>query len=132
MRMVSVRWEKGKSMYKSPIRVIYGQMQTKMEGDVLKAVQSYHINVDRDELIRALKYDRDQYKKGYADATPKWIPVTERLPEKRTFVLGVTAEFVCECIMLEDKQFWLVNTDDGDGEIEVTHWMPLPEPPKGE
>ena len=25
------------------------------------------IKVDRDELIKALQYDRDQYKKGYAD-----------------------------------------------------------------
>ena len=54
-------------MYKSPIDVIYGQMQTQLEGDVLKAVQSYGINVDKEELIRALKYDRDQYDKGYAD-----------------------------------------------------------------
>ena len=54
-------------MYKSPIDIIYGQMQTQIEGDILKAVQSYGINVDKDELIRALEYDRDQYDKGYAD-----------------------------------------------------------------
>lgn len=55
-------------MYKSPIEVIYGQLQTKFEGDVVKAVQSYNINVDRDELIKALAYDRDQYEAGYRDA----------------------------------------------------------------
>ena len=54
-------------MYKSPIDIIYGQMQTQMEGDILRAVQSYGINVDKEELIRALQYDRDQYHKGYAD-----------------------------------------------------------------
>ena len=55
-------------MYKSPIEVIYGQLQTKFEGDVVRAVQSYNINVDRDELIKALSYDRDQYDAGYRDA----------------------------------------------------------------
>ena len=34
---------------------------------IFKAVQNVGVNVDRDELIKALRYDRDQYKKGYAD-----------------------------------------------------------------
>lgn len=55
-------------MYKSPIEVVYGQLQTKFEGDVVKAVQSYNINVDKDELIKALAYDRNQYDAGYRDA----------------------------------------------------------------
>lgn len=55
-------------MYKSPIEVVCGQLQTKFEGDVVKAVQSYNINVDKDELIKALAYDRDQYDAGYRDA----------------------------------------------------------------
>lgn len=54
-------------MYKSPIEIIYGQMQTQMEGDIFRAVQSYFPNVDKEELLRALQYDRDQYHKGYAD-----------------------------------------------------------------
>ena len=54
-------------MYRTPIEIVYGQMQTQMEGDILKAVQSYGINIDKDELVRAMQYDRDQYDKGYAD-----------------------------------------------------------------
>ena len=54
-------------MYKSPIEIIYGQMQTQIEGDTLKAVQSYYPNVDKEELLKALQYDRNQYNKGYAD-----------------------------------------------------------------
>jgi hypothetical protein len=42
-------------------------METQMEGDILRAVQKYGINVDKEELIRALQYDRNQYEKGYAD-----------------------------------------------------------------
>lgn len=55
-------------MYESPIEVIYGQLQTQMEDDVFRAVQNCGIRVDKDELIKALKYDRDQYAAGYADA----------------------------------------------------------------
>jgi hypothetical protein len=55
-------------MYKSPIEVIYGQMQTQLEGDIFRTVQNYGINVDKDELIKALAYDRNQYDVGYRDA----------------------------------------------------------------
>ena len=54
-------------MYRSPIEIIYGQMQTQMEGDILRAVQSYYPNVDKEELLRVLQYDRNQYNNGYAD-----------------------------------------------------------------
>jgi hypothetical protein len=54
-------------MYKSPIEIIYTQMQNQAEGDIFRAVQSYGINVDKEELLRALRYDREQYHKGYAD-----------------------------------------------------------------
>ena len=65
--MASVIVEKGKTMYNSPINIIYGQMKTQMEGDILRAVQQYDINVDKEELIRALRYERNQYEKGYDD-----------------------------------------------------------------
>lgn len=54
--------------YKSPIDIIYGNIETKVEDDVVKAIQSYNISVDKDELIKALNYDREQYKAGYKDA----------------------------------------------------------------
>ena len=53
--------------YESPIQVVCREMQNTFDGDVMKAVLSYGISVDKDELIRALQYDRDQYKKGFAD-----------------------------------------------------------------
>lgn len=55
-------------MYKSPIEIIQGQLQMQMEDNIMKAVQSVHVNVDKEELLRALQYDRQQYNKGYADA----------------------------------------------------------------
>lgn len=54
-------------MYNSPINIIYGKMQMSLENEVFKAVQDVHVEVDRDELIKALQYDRGQYDEGFAD-----------------------------------------------------------------
>lgn len=54
-------------MYKSPIETTYENMQTQLEDAVLKMVRKVGINVNKDELIKALKYDRDQYNQGYFD-----------------------------------------------------------------
>ena len=54
-------------MYKSPIDLIVGQMNLQLEGEVCKAVQNLGVSVDKDELLKALQYDRGQYQKGYND-----------------------------------------------------------------
>jgi hypothetical protein len=64
-------------MYESPIKLLQQQMQTQivthMEGEVLKTVLSYGIDVDKEELLKALKYDRDQYDKGYEEGYRKAV-----------------------------------------------------------
>ena len=54
--------------YKPIIEMVFGQLQTKYDGEIMKAVQKCEIVVDKDELIKALRYDRQQYEKGYHDA----------------------------------------------------------------
>jgi hypothetical protein len=54
-------------MYKSPIEVLSQSLKLEIEKGVYKAVENYGIDVDKDELIKALQYDRNQYNKGYAD-----------------------------------------------------------------
>jgi hypothetical protein len=54
-------------MYESPVNIIYGEMQTQIEGDVFKAIQNVGIDVNEEELLKALQYDREQYSKGYKD-----------------------------------------------------------------
>lgn len=58
-------------MYKSPIEKIYGELQTQMvqedENMVMKTIRKIGVNVDKEELIKALNYDRNQYSKGYND-----------------------------------------------------------------
>lgn len=53
--------------YQSPIDVIMGQMNISYENEICKAVQNVGVNVDKNELMKALQYDRGQYQKGYAD-----------------------------------------------------------------
>ena len=69
----------------------------------------------------------------------KWIPVTERLPDKQHDWVLATGILVPEDFYgvphiaeLRNGEWW---DDSGDFPlidlgVEVTHWMPLPEPPK--
>lgn len=52
-------------MYKSPIEIIYDDIKYKQEDEIYKAIESYNIHVDKDELLKALSYDRMQYEVGY-------------------------------------------------------------------
>lgn len=53
--------------YESPIRVIAGEITTKVEDSIMTVVQSYGVEVDKAELMKALQYDRAQYEKGFED-----------------------------------------------------------------
>ena len=57
--------------YKSPIEIITEEMRIEqvkqLEDNIYKAIQKCNINIDKDELIKALNYDRQQYEKGFSD-----------------------------------------------------------------
>lgn len=54
-------------MYKSPIEIITEQIKTNYENAIYSAVQNVGINVDREELLKALEYDRGQFDKGWEE-----------------------------------------------------------------
>lgn len=65
----------------------------------------------------------------------KWIPVTERLPDYfGVFIIAVRMPYR-EGLFADSADFdpfaktWIPSLCWGKG-YEVTHWMPLPEPPK--
>lgn len=67
---------------------------------------------------------------------PRWIPVTERLPLYGQDVLA-TRVFgdgeKCQEILMAHVAVW--NEETGEkwwNATNITHWMPLPEPPKEE
>ena len=85
------------------------------------------------------------YKRGYTDgfesAQPKWISVEKRLPEPNRKVLTIRMDFSGEgrhvyaldniVPWTDDIPFvWLKDLETWKN--RVTHWMPLPEPPKEE
>ena len=69
----------------------------------------------------------------------EWISVTERLPEEGDYVLCVLKGFnyggkiqvckFCPADKFKDKPYF---EHFRNGFPSVTHWMPLPQPPKGE
>lgn len=62
----------------------------------------------------------------------RWIPVTERLPEPWKDVLVYSRYDFCEtAVYIGVPGKWRVTWNHGMLDVDsVTHWMPLPEPPK--
>jgi hypothetical protein len=61
----------------------------------------------------------------------EWIPVSERFPKSGTFAIVHTKNGVIgEGILVEEGCWYWPGCEECTEEIEVTHWMPLPEPPK--
>lgn len=91
----------------------------------MQMVQDYGVRVDKEALIKALMYDRQQYEKGYADAKAEmgWIPCSESLPEKDGYYLTTTMYYQVY------RDYW--NGDNWDRTEMVIAWMPMPEPYKG-
>ena len=129
-------------MWKSPIEIqqdIVRQVDMVIEDGVMKAIQRFDINVDKEELIKALKYDRDQYEKGYQDGlnANKWIPCSERLPDIKD------GKYTSDCVLVTLKWWdgeisetvgWYSRTgtwSEGGTMSKVIAWMPY-EPYKGE
>jgi len=64
-------------MYKSPIHMyltdIQEQLHDSIEEQAYQCIKKVGIFVDKDELIKALQYDRQQYIQGYHDARAEII-----------------------------------------------------------
>ena len=85
----------------------------------------------RDIVLGALEQCR---KDGYA--VMRWIPCRERLPEYGVDVLVYVKPWE-DNIQVAHIQYDGIMWEMSDGEFyfsksDVTHWMPLPEPPESE
>lgn len=106
-------------------RLVNNAFQNSMEkfGDIFAK------DVTRYLLANGVTFAKDN------NVPSKWIPVSERLPEKDVLVLCIGSRGG----MFLGQSPWLFS--DGSAYFDVpnsrrarfaTHWMPLPEPPKGE
>jgi hypothetical protein len=70
-------------MYESPIFVrqktesIGRRFCEEIDEYIYKSVVKVGVDVDKEELIRALRYDRDQYDRGYSDGYSRGYAVGE-------------------------------------------------------
>lgn len=60
----------------------------------------------------------------------EWISVKDDLPKKRTRVLVSDGQLVTQAIINHRGDWANWYTIDNEYFNDVTHWMPLPEPPK--
>ena len=68
-----------------------------------------------------------------SETATKWIPVTERLPEdSRDVILCTRSRIVGVGFCDKNTRNWNQHYSGGGICVDVTHWMPLPEAPKGE
>ena len=75
-----------------------------------------------------------------AEERQRWVPVTERLPKEEAEIYWCYTNMgiMCECRWtnnrwgLGESDRWGWNIMDVPQYQKVTHWMPLPQPPKEE
>ena len=92
------------------------------------------------ELIESARYWGSNTSEEIADnlitngvTVQEWIPVTERLPENIANRVLVVCERSNGVFYAHyEKPFWINLETDKPFISTVTHWMPLPELPKGE
>ena len=93
------------------------------------------------ELIESVRYWGSNTSEEIADhlisngvTVQEWIPVKDRLPEIGRSVIAYNAPAKCaaEAMYKGEGRFLQFRWSARLQEHEVTHWMPLPEPPKGE
>lgn len=76
------------------------------------------------------------YDAGSEENKPRWIPVTERLPEHLTSVIVHKKDggiFIWEYFDTSPTdECWIDDSMSVYAFYDVTHWMQLPQPPKEE
>ena len=93
---------------------------------------AYGLSADLPRRNDCIKDCANCWKTKLVNAPNRWIPVTERLPENFRYVLlwdSLDKDFFMG--VLRDNNEWYVPGYQ-DEPFNVTYWMPLPEPPKGE
>lgn len=106
--------------YESPIKVFCGKMRISYENHVAQAVQDVGIDIDKDELIRALKYDRNQYDKGYiagynrkaSEVANEFIKAVDDMINLISEMTGLDITYYGKYAELKNKYKELIDSED--------------------
>lgn len=80
--------------YVSPIDIITTQTRMAYEKGVLKAVFDAGFIVEKEELIKALAYDRGQYNKGFNDAKQKMLNILEEMEMSPEYTKSCVGDYI--------------------------------------
>ena len=96
----------------------------------------------REKLVQLLKYimplftfeEQVDHLIVHGVTVQEWIPVNDRLPEEWTDVLVLSRfGFLETAVYTGTPGKWRIGWNGDMLEADsITHWMPLPDPPKGE
>lgn len=121
---------------------------TTMDFVIKKAFDWYHeegisnTNISNEEAIDLFK-ETEIYKSNKLEPENQWISVKDGLPEVNVPALvsnpnAMAKAFKIMILYFDGEKWRELNSDDGDvfesdedsWFTHITHWMPLPEPPK--
>ena len=122
---------------------MYGELIKRLRNESKYALpsQTRKALIEAADTIEQLSNAGSAYGRGWTlgydavgeESNPRWIPVTERLPETFKHVLvnipGMTPHPTVQEAFLEKNGMWYSNGFRYSAE-EITHWMPLPAAPK--
>lgn len=100
-------------MYNAPIELFQRDMNVELEGTILKAVANVGVNVNKEELQKALNYDRKQYEKGYKDAMYEVkhpCPIRYEQMEKGMYLWDEVTDYVFKV-----DDYFMILIDDIEG-----------------
>ena len=111
--------------YQSPIELIMSDMNTHIqnasleremdiESTILKAIEKVGVNIDKDELIMTIHYDRNQYQKGYNDRDAEIVRCRDCKHYKPNSFFECSLHGACQ-----PKPDWFCADGEKGGEVNV-------------
>jgi len=79
-------------------------------------------------LIDDEKVIQEAIEAAVRDAEPRWIPVTERLPKQ--YIQVIAYDSLYKQMGTARRYDSKLEFDGLNDDCDITHWIPLPEPPK--
>lgn len=108
-------------MYESPIAEVMSDISTQLiqekENQIMMQMrQTVGYDIDKNELIKALQYDRNQYKKGYADCKEKIVALLREEIDRNT-LKDIPSEDGCR--LCELKSEYAIHVESVLNQVEL-------------